>query len=85
MLISLTIGFRQFIGSHFAKRIQKYILHEIRSLQINDKIVSITTDNASNVVCATSNVNDFGTRILCLAHVIGLIVHSGIKLWAKIR
>jgi hypothetical protein len=85
ILMSLTIGFRQFIGSHFAKRIRKYILHEIRSLQINDKIVSITTDNASNFVCATSNVNEFGTRISCLAHVINLIVHSGIKLWEKIR
>ena len=82
-LISLTIGFRQFIGDHSAKRIRKYISHEIQSMKINNKICSITTDNATNVVKATSNVRDFGKRLSCLAHVINLIVQSGIKLWNK--
>jgi len=84
-LISLTIGFRQFIGDHSAKRIRKYISHEIRSMKINNKICSITTDNASNVVKATSNVLDFGKRISYLAHVINLVVQGGIKLWDKDR
>jgi len=79
-LFPLTIGFRQFIGNHIAERIRKYILHEITSLKIQHKICSITTDNASNIVNATTNTSYFGTRISCLAHVSNLIVQQGIPL-----
>ncbi|CAF4092138.1 unnamed protein product [Rotaria sp. Silwood2] len=79
-LISLTIGFRQLVGSHIAERLRKYILYEITSLNIQNKICSITTDNATNIVAATSNFDHFGMRISCLAHVLNLIIQDGLNL-----
>jgi len=85
VLISPSIDFGQLIGSHIAEHLQKYILHEIKSLKICDKRCSITTDNASNVVSTTSNMNYFGTRISCLVHIVNLVVQDGVKLWDKKR
>jgi len=82
-LISLTIGFRQLIGCHIAKRLREYILYEIKSLKIQDKICSITTDNATNIVSATTNVHYFGMRISCLAHVLNLIIQDALDLLDK--
>ena len=82
-LISLTIGFRQLIGSHIAERLRQYILHEIKALKMENKICSIITDNAANIVCATSNTSDLGSRISCLAHILNLIVQDGIPLWDR--
>jgi hypothetical protein len=82
-IISLSIGFHRLIGNHIAERLRKYIMHEITSLKIQGKICSITTGNAPNIVCATENVPEFGTRISCLGHVVNLIVHDGIPLWDK--
>ncbi|CAF1442662.1 unnamed protein product [Rotaria sordida] len=79
-LISLTIGFRQLVGSHIAERLRKYILYEITSLNIQNKICSITTDNAANIVAATSNIDNFGMRISCLAHVLNLIIQDRLNL-----
>ncbi|CAF1291621.1 unnamed protein product [Rotaria sordida] len=79
-LVSLTIGFRKLIGDHIAERLRKYILYELKSLQIENKICSITTDNASNIVCATTNIQYFGTRFSCLAHDLNLIIQDGLHL-----
>ncbi|CAF1004071.1 unnamed protein product [Rotaria sordida] len=79
-LISLTISFRQLVGSHITERRRKYRLYEITSLNIQNKICSITTDNATNIVAAISNVNYFDMRILCLAHIFNLILQDGLNL-----
>ncbi|CAF0887337.1 unnamed protein product [Rotaria sordida] len=79
-LISLTIGFRQLVGSHITERRRKYRLYEITSLNIQNKICSIITDNATNIVAAISNVNYFDMRILCLAHIFNLILHDSLNL-----
>ncbi|CAF3300478.1 unnamed protein product [Rotaria socialis] len=81
--ISLTIGFRQLIGSHIAERLRKYILHELNTLQIQNKICSITTDNASNIICTTENEPCFGTRFSCLAHDLNLIIQDALHLHDK--
>lgn len=83
--ISLTIGFRQLIGDHIAERLRQYILHELNSLQIQNKICSITTDNASNIICATENEPCFGTRFSCLAHDLNLIIQDGFHFHDKKR
>jgi hypothetical protein len=80
-LISLTIGFRQLIGRHIATRLRQYILYEIKTLRIENKICSITTDNAANIVCATTNTPYLGLKISCLAHIFNLIVQDGVPLW----
>ena len=78
--ISLTIGFRQLIGDHIAERLRKYILYELNSLNIRDKICCITTDNGSNIVCATTNVQWLPTRFSCVGHDLNLIVYDGLQL-----
>lgn len=78
--ISLTIGFRQLVGSHIADRLRKYILYELNSLNIQHKVCAITTDNGSNIVCATANTPCFSTRLSCLGHDLNLIVNDGLHL-----
>ena len=81
--VSLTIGFRQLVGDHIAQRLRMYIQHELKSLKIENKICSITTDNASNIVAATTNYIYFGDRFSCLAHDLNLIVQDGLHLHDK--
>ena len=81
--VCLTIGFRQIIGDHISERLRCYILYELRSLKIEKKICSITTDNASNIIAATANCVYFGDRLSCLAHNMNLIVNDGLHLHEK--
>ena len=83
--VSLTIGFRQLVGDHIAERLRKYILYELEFLQIQNKICSITTDNASNIVCATVNFPYFDDRFSCLAHDFNLIIQDGLHLQEKTK
>ena len=79
---SLVIGFRQFVGSHDAVQIKKYINYEIDKLQIRYKVRSITTDNGTNIKSATQ-YGDFGVRIGCYCHNINLIITQGLCLSEK--
>lgn len=79
---SFQFGFRRIFGRHFAKRIKAYIQYEIKRLEIEGKIVSITTDNANDIKKATSN--GFGERISCAAHNLNLVVKNALPLWGKL-
>lgn len=73
--ISLTLGFRLLQGSHIADRLAKYIKNEIISLNIEQKVRCITTDNAPNIVNAIKKLG-IGIHISCMAHNLNLIVKS---------
>ena len=79
--INLVAGFRRVKGEHTSERIKKFISYEIEKLQIKDKVVSITTDNANDIKSATST--GFGIRFSCAAHLLNLIVQNGLILWRK--
>jgi len=75
--VSLVISFRKFYGRHFSTRLKRWIKNELSIFDINDKIVSMTTDNAADIVPATRI--SFEDRISCFAHNLNLILKSIIK------
>ncbi|CAF1514071.1 unnamed protein product [Didymodactylos carnosus] len=81
--MSTVIGFRRLRGRKVAKRLKKHIFYEIKNLKIQSKIRSITTDSGSDIKSATGSTAEFGTRIVCLAHNLNLIVTTGLCLWRK--
>ncbi|CAF1472314.1 unnamed protein product [Adineta ricciae] len=72
---SLTLSFQMIRGRHFAIRLAKYIKREILALDIQDKVRSITTDNAANIVGAISKVG-IGEHYSCMAHNLHLMVKA---------
>lgn len=81
--VPIVIGCRHLIGRHFASNLSRYIKYELNRVGIsNDQIVSITTDNGSDIKKATSSF-DFGRRIACMAHNLNLVVKKGLCLWKK--
>ncbi|CAF4967963.1 unnamed protein product, partial [Rotaria sp. Silwood1] len=78
--LSKVISFRRFIGRGFALRIRQFIRSELNKLKINNKICSITTDNAPSIKLAV-NTKEFGIHIPCLAHGMNLTVINGLGIW----
>ncbi|CAF2121014.1 unnamed protein product, partial [Rotaria magnacalcarata] len=78
----LVLGFRQFSGPHLSKSIKKYILYELKQLNIENKICAIVSDNGSDIKKAISEIKP-GQRISCIAHNINLVVKNGLGLWEK--
>ncbi|CAM4850100.1 unnamed protein product [Rotaria magnacalcarata] len=71
----LVLGFRQFSGPHLSKSIKKYILYELKQLNIENKICAIVSDNGSDIKKAISEIKP-GQRISCIAHNINLVVKN---------
>jgi hypothetical protein len=79
--ISITLSCRRIIGKHTAVLIERYIKYELVRLGITpEQIISITTDNGSNMKKATSSFQ-FGQRISCMGHNFNLVVKKGVCLW----
>lgn len=79
---SIVISFRRFQGRHLAVRLKAFIAREIEKLNIMNRIVSITSDNGSDIKAATSTYR-FGTRYSCAAHNLNLTISTGLGLWKK--
>ncbi|CAF5159660.1 unnamed protein product, partial [Rotaria magnacalcarata] len=77
--IPLVLGFRQFHGPHRSKKITKYILYELKKLNIENKVCAIVGDNGSDI---KKSINEIipGKRISCVAHNINLVVKNGLGL-----
>ena len=81
--LSIVLNCRRIIGRHTATTIERYIKFELDRLNIKpEQIISITTDNGSDVKKATSTFQ-FGERISCMAHNINLVVKKGLCLWTE--
>ncbi|CAM4807921.1 unnamed protein product, partial [Rotaria magnacalcarata] len=65
--IPLVLGFRHFAGPHKSKSIKKYILYELKQLQIEDKICAIVSDNGGDIKKAVNDIKP-DQRISCIAH-----------------
>ena len=64
---SIVTSFSRFRELHLSKRLNAFIAREIEKLDIEVKVISITTDNDSDIKAATS-LNQFGTRFSWDAH-----------------
>ena len=78
--LSDIISFRCFHDRHLSSRLKPFILNEIRKLNIQSKIVSITTNNGSDIRAATSGY-EFDVRFSCDAHNINQTISTGLGLW----
>lgn len=78
--VSSVISFRRFCGRHLSTRLKSFLLNEIRKLNIESKIISITTDDGSDIKSATSSY-EFGIRFSCDAHNINRTISNGLSLW----
>ncbi|CAF3159172.1 unnamed protein product, partial [Rotaria sp. Silwood2] len=63
-------------------KIKKYILYELKQLEIENKICAIVSDNGRDIKKATNDIKP-GLRISCIAHNINLVVQNGLGLWEK--
>ena len=75
--VSMALGFRVIRGRHFASCLKKFIKYEVEFYQIQDKICSITSDNAPNIVNAINDLN-LGSHYSCMAYNLNLLVKSTI-------
>ncbi|CAF3948484.1 unnamed protein product [Rotaria sp. Silwood1] len=81
--VPIVLGCRRIIGRHLSTTIERYIEFELKRLNIKqEQLVSITTDNGSEMKKATSTLK-FGNRISCMAHNLNLVVKHGLCLWKE--
>ena len=79
--ISIVVGCRRLIGPHQSSSIEQYINYEINRLGIKrEQIISIITDNGSNIKKATSSLQ-YGFRVSCMGHNLNLVVNRRLALW----
>lgn len=71
--VSIILAFKKFNERHLAKNIRNFIKTELINLNISNKIVATTTDNAADIKKAT---NKFGVWISCFCHNLNLILKS---------
>lgn len=81
--VPIVLGCRRIIGQHFSVTIQRYIQYELDRIGVKPiQIISITTDNGSNIKQATSTLK-FGQPIRCMAHNLNLVLKKGLCLWTE--
>jgi len=81
--VTLIVGFRKFIARHLAVNLKNFIQKELTKLEIVDKIVGVTADNASDIVKATSS--GFGIRFSCFLHNLNLTLQPLVKQQKKTK
>ncbi|KAJ8937950.1 hypothetical protein NQ318_013207 [Aromia moschata] len=78
MLYSCLLECAEYDVNHTAKNLRDDLLRVTDEWKIRDKIITVTTDNAANIVAAV-RLTEWG-HIGCIAHTINLIVQSGLNL-----
>ncbi|CAF1249456.1 unnamed protein product, partial [Didymodactylos carnosus] len=53
---SAVLSFRRFLGQHYSKRLNSHLNRVIQQYDLQNKIISITTDNGSNMKLAAKDV-----------------------------
>ena len=68
-----------FLTSHTAEAIADIIRSSIQKWKIEDRVITITTDNSSNMIAAINKLTPI-TRLSCVAHTLQLAIGRGLKL-----
>lgn len=79
---SFILSFRRFDSKHTGQKFRSFINGELKKMNLELKVHSITTDGGADIKLATSG-GDFGVRISCAAHNINLIVKNALCLFKK--
>jgi hypothetical protein len=80
---SMVLSFRRFVGQHTGLKMRAYFNSELRKMNMQDKVRSITTDAGSDIKCATQRAAEFGVRIQCAARNLNLVVKNALWLFEK--
>lgn len=80
---SLILSFRKFAGKHSGQKFRSFINNELRKMNLELKVCSITTDGGSDIKAATAYAPEFGMRIGCYAHNFNLIIQHALWLFNK--
>ncbi|CAF4513887.1 unnamed protein product, partial [Didymodactylos carnosus] len=78
---SAVLSFRRFLGQHYSKRLNSHLNRVIQQYDLQNKIISITTDNGSNMKLAAKD--GFGSYIYCCAHALNLTIQKSLCLWPQ--
>ncbi|CAF1127762.1 unnamed protein product, partial [Rotaria magnacalcarata] len=81
--ISKIVDFSQFEERHTGINIANYLKAKLISLNILDKVRSITYDGAENMIVACHHLGDNISRIWCCAHRLHLVVTNALGFWFK--
>ncbi|MBY0580649.1 MAG: hypothetical protein K2P53_03070 [Rickettsiales bacterium] len=77
---SKVVCFRRFYGRQLSNRLTTFVQKEINKLEIDNKVISITTDNAEDIKKAMGSI---ALRLSCICHNLNLVLNHGMKLWIK--
>ncbi|CAF1225772.1 unnamed protein product [Didymodactylos carnosus] len=75
---SAVLSFRRFLGQHYSKRSNSHLNRVIQQYDLQNKIISITTDNGSNM-----KLTGFDSHIYCCAHALNLTFQKSLCLWPQ--
>ena len=77
-IVDVLLEISYFPASHTAEAIANTIKKAIQKWEIEDKVVSITTDNGANIVAAIQKFTLI-KRLSCAAHTLQLAIGKGLK------
>lgn len=77
-IMDVLLEISYFPAPHNARAITEVIKKAIEKWEIEDRVVSITTDNGSNVVAAIRDLTSI-KRLSCAAHTLQLAIGRGLK------
>ncbi|CAM4985041.1 unnamed protein product [Rotaria socialis] len=81
--ISKIIDFSCFDERHTGINISNYLKAKLISLNIHDKVISITCDGAENMKVACRHLGDNIKRVWCCAHRLHLVITNALGFWFK--
>jgi hypothetical protein len=78
-ILDVLLEITYFPAPHTAEAIADVINNSIKKWKIEDRVITITTDNGSNMIAAINKLAPI-TRLSCVAHTLQLAIGKGLKL-----
>lgn len=78
-ILDVLLEITYFPTPHTAEAIADVIKNSIKKWKIEDRVITITTDNGSNMIAAINKLSPI-TRLSCVAHTLQLAIGKGLKL-----
>ena len=82
---SKILSFTPYHDWHTSDNISSQLEHQLKRLNVVDKVTTITCDGASNMKASFKKLDSRIKRLQCLTHKLHLIVCNELCLWIKDR